>query len=820
MIEILRILKHQTMIKNYLKIAIRNLLKQKLFSFINILSLTVGLTCSILLYLYVQDELSYDQFNANKDSIYRVVDVNNLPDGSLQYEGLSHSIAFGPTLVNDNPSIETAIRFFRMWPEGKYYVKQKENSYHDVVLYADFELFDVFSFPLVKGNVDKKNLNSVVISETAAQKYFGVEDPINKPLSIRIGDDYVDFTVSAVCKNIPANSSVQFDVLLPFNHIATIGELKDWQTSWGFGAITTYVKLKDGTDPLSLSESLGKTMATYYPNYAEIAKERGYESTEGYRYYKLESLNDIHFNAKVTQGLVPSSDPMYSYILMILVVGILAIACINFMNLSISRSANRVKEVGLRKTVGAVKGQLITQFLGESVLLSIFAFGISFLLVDLLLPVFNFLTDKNIAVASMFTFQFISGMIGVSLTVGVIAGVYPAFVLSKFNIRDTLAKVNSFGGSNAFTKILVTFQFGLSIILIIGMIVMSQQVNFLKNKDLGFDADNVLVLKNAKVGESSIFSHLKNTLSNHSTILGLTSAGQTFADPSGLGGRGFNYKGEEKRVGMINVTEGYLEILGVKLNEGRDFNSSISSDFDKAVIINEACLKGFGLTLNETFQEVTRSSDTDPNVIGVMGDFNYSTLKIGVLPMLIRLTDDLTLDNIFIKASGDNTSEAIALLKKEWEVVAPELPFEYTFLDETMKVQYMAEEKWGSIISYSMAIAIALSCLGLFGLVALGLESRKKEIGVRKVLGAEIRQIVWLFSSKYLRLVIVAFIIAVPISYYLVNEWLLNFAYRIDVGLWVYLVAAAIIIGVSGITITAKILKAALSNPVDALYSE
>lgn len=808
------------MIKNYLKIAIRNLLKQKLFSFINILSLTVGLSCSILLYLYVQDELSYDQFNVNKDSIYRVVQVNNLPDGSLQYEGLAHSIALGPTLVDDNPSIETYIRFFRPWPEGKYYVKQKENSFHDVVLYADFELFDVFSFPLAKGNVDKKNLNSVVISETAAQKYFGIENPINKPLSIRIGDDYVDFIVSAVCKNIPSNSSVQFDVLLPFNHIATIGELKEWQTEWGFGAIGTYVKLKDGTDPLSLSESMAKTMATYYPNYTSIAKERGYESTEAYRHFKLESLNDIHFNSKVTQGLVPSSDPMYSYILMILVIGILAIACINFMNLSISRSANRVKEVGLRKTVGAVKGQLITQFLGESVLLSLFAFGVSFLLVDLLLPVFNFLTDKNIVISSMFSLQFISGMIVVSLVVGIIAGVYPAFVLSKFNIRDTLAKSNNFGGSNSFTKVLVTFQFGLSIILIIGMIVMSQQVNFLKNKDLGFDTNNVLVLKNAKVGETSIFSHLKNTLANQSAISRMTSAGQTFADPSGLGGRGFTYKGESKRVGIIKVTEGYIETLGVKLKDGRNFNSSISSDFDKAVIINEACLKDFGLVLDETFQEITRSPDTDPIVIGVMGDFNYETLKIGVLPMLIRFTEEETLDNIFIKTTGSNTSEAIALLKKEWEVVAPELPFEYTFLDETMKVQYMAEEKWGSIISYSMGIAIALSCLGLFGMVALGLESRKKEIGVRKVLGAEVRQIVWLFSSKYLKLVIVAFIVAVPISYYLVNEWLLNFAYRIDVSVWVYLMAAAIIVGISGITISAKIIKAALRNPVDALHSE
>jgi len=291
------------MLNNYLKIAIRNLLKQKLFSFINILSLTVGLTCSMLLYLYVQDELSFDQFNGNKDSIYRVIQVNNMPDGSLQFEGLSHSIAFGPTLLAENPSIETAIRFFRPWPKGKYYIKQKDNSFNDVVLYADFELFDVFSFPLVKGAIDKNNLNSVVLSEDAAKKYFGVEDPINKILSIRLENEYVDFTVTAICENIPSNSSVKFDVLLPFDHIAKVGALKQWQTSWGFGAIITYVKLKDGTDPASLKTNLTKLMATNYPNYAYIAKERGYKSTEDYRYYRLEPLEDIHFNSKIFEGL-------------------------------------------------------------------------------------------------------------------------------------------------------------------------------------------------------------------------------------------------------------------------------------------------------------------------------------------------------------------------------------------------------------------------------------------------------------------------------------------------------------------------------------
>jgi len=479
-----------------------------------------------------------------------------------------------------------------------------------------------------------------------------------------------------------------------------------------------------------------------------------------------------------------------------------------------------VKEVGLRKTIGAVKGQLIAQFLGESILLSLLAFGISFLLVDLLLPIFNYLTDKQFDIVSILSWQYIFGMVGISILVGVIAGVYPAFILSKFNIRDTLSGSSSFGGSNLFTKVMVTLQFGLSIVLIIGMIVMNRQVDFLKNKDLGFDSNQVLVLKNAQIGETSIYSHLKQSGVSQSSIISISSASQTFANHSGLGGRGFSYKGEQKRVGMIQVTEDYLETLGIKLVEGRNFNMNISSDFDKAVIINEACLKDFGLAIDDNFQELTRSPDTDPRVIGVMGDFNYSTLKIGVLPMLIMLTEEQTLENIFIKTSGTDTKEVIAFLKKEWEVVAPDLPFEYNFLDDTMKVQYLAEEKWGSIISYSMGIAIILSCLGLFGIVALGLESRKKEIGIRKVLGAQVQQIIWLFTGKYFKLVIIAFITATPISYYLINQWLLNFAYRIEVNLSIYLIAAVIIGGISSITISMKIINAALRNPVDALRSE
>ncbi|MCB0492874.1 MAG: ABC transporter permease [Cyclobacteriaceae bacterium] len=805
------------MFKNYLKIAVRNLLNQKLFSFINILSLTVGITCSILLGLYIHDELSFDKFNTNRNSIYRVLQVNNLPDGSLQYEGIHHAIALGPAIVRENPKAENYVRFFKPWDgDEKYYIKQNGNSFHDKVLYGDFNVFDVFSFPLLKGSIETHNLNSVAISERAAKKYFGEADPVNQTLSFRINNQYEDFIVTAVFKNIPSNSSVQFDVLLPFNHIATVGEFKDYQDSWGFGAIITYVKLRDGTHPVELDDGLKKIMATHYPQYKTLAKERGYASADEFRRFRLEPVLDVHFNAAIFEGLSPSSDPMYSYILMILVIGILSIACFNFMNLSISRSTNRMKEVGLRKAIGALRKQLITQFLGESILLSLLALSIALLLVDLLLPAFNYLVEKQMYLSGLFTWKALLGMIGLSIAIGIIAGFYPAFVISRFNIRDTLSR--QINPSNWFTKTLVTLQFTLSALLIIGMIVISKQVNFLKEKDLGFDSNQVLVLNNIKLESFSMYEHLQKSTADHSGIQSIASASQTFANPSGLGGRGFTYKGESKRVGIIEVDGDYIETLGIKVIDGRKFLQSSSPE--NAVIINEACMKDFELTTNGTFEELTSSPETDPTVVGIMGDFNYSNLKMSVFPMLIRPGNIKNLQHIFIKIKGNQTHEVITFLEKEWKMVAPDLPFEYTFLDDTMAAQYSSEEKWESIMSYSTILATILSCLGLLGIVALGMETRKKEIGIRKILGAQVQQIMWFFTSKYLQLVMIAFLIATPVSYLLITEWLSGFAYRIEVDATIFITAGLSIILVSAGTIGIKIFNAALRNPIEALRIE
>ncbi len=805
------------MVKNYLKIAIRSLLKHRLFSIINILSITIGLTCSILLYLYVQDELSYDRFNSTKDSIYRLVQDTYTPDGSLEWQGIFHAIPMGEALKEEIPQVENYARFYKPHGEVGHYIKhgRKQSIYSDV-LYADFELFELFDFPVYSGTIDKSSINTVVLTERAAVKYFGSEDPINKQLSVKINDSFVDFNVSAVVENIPSNSSIKFDVLIPLSYLTEVGSLKQWANEWRYGAIITYLKLKDRTDPTSLSSNLQEVLISKYPFWQDRVIQRGYNSISDYRKLRLEPLTDVHFNTAVFEGLVPSSDPMYSYILMGLVVAILGIACFNFMNLSLSRSVYRIKEVGLRKAIGAERIQLISQFLGESVFIAFLALLISILLADLLLPQFNYLTQKNIDSSILFSMRSILSLFSITLLIGLFSGAYPAFFISKYNIKETLAGTKYKAGG-LLTKTLITLQFTIATTLMIGMLVMNNQTDFLLNKDLGFDSKDILVLRNSKVDETTAFSHLKKSIQSHSGIYSITSANQNFASPSGLGGIGFTYQGESKRVGVINVTDHYLKTMGISLAEGRQF---IQDSPENAVVINEACAREFELESNMRFSQLTRSAETAPVVVGVMGDFNYSSLRVEVFPMLIKKTESNELEYIFIKLSGVNRADAIAYIEKEWNRVAPELPFEYDFLNKTMENQYKSEERWGEIISYSMGITVLLSCLGLFGIVALGMESKKKEISIRKVLGASVDTVFWIISSSYLRLIIVSYLIAIPLTIQLVNMWLSGFANKVDLSPGVYLLGVSFVFVFSLGTISVKTVGAALENPVDSLRNE
>ncbi len=807
------------MIKNYLKIAIRNILKQKLFSFINIFSLTIGLAATLLIFLFVSDELLFDSFNKNKDTIYRVLQVQNEVDGSVDYKGTNHAILLGPTLVEEIPGIEQSVRLFSPWNEDGYYVRSDKITIRDEILYGDFEIFNTFTFPIIDGSVNGKSPYDVVITEKAANKYFGKNNAVGETLSIRIDDVFVDFIVAAVAKDIPTNSSIRFDILVNFKYSTEVGFLKTYVNNWGFGAIKTYIKTVRNVQTSGMQTGMDSILSNHYPNYASIAEQRGYKSTADYRHLELQPLAEVHFDAK-TSGLVPPSNKIYSIILSVIGIGILLIGCINFMNLSVARSSNRAKEIGLRKSIGANKSQLIQQFLGESILMSMFALALAMLLADLLLPVFNLVTGKEIEMSLLFHPSTLALMATVTILTGLISGLYPAFALSRLKIEDAFSGNQKLGGSNIFTRLLVIFQFIMSTVLIVGMLVMTSQMRYIQKKDLGFKGDQVLVIPNNSFNEKTVFSHYKQALSGVKGTLSVSSSSQTFGSPSGLGGMGFDYRGIPMRVGIISVTEDYLETLDIDLIDGRLFNPELASDYTHSVIVNEAAMRDFELKLNEPFEDFAREPADNPIVIGVIKDFNYSSLTMEVEPMLLRFTNEDQLGYVLIKISPENMSSTISVVRDEWNNVAQDIPFEYTFLDDTMAAMYESELRWSKIISISMVTAIMLSCFGLFGLVAMAIAGKRSEISIRKILGAKVNQLVGLYSWKYTQLVILSFVLSIPISYYFLEQWLQTFAYRIQIDFTIYIMGGLITIGIAFSTVIYKIIEAALDNPVNALRNE
>lgn len=810
------------MFNNYLKIAGRNIRKQKLFSFINIFSLTIGLAATLLIFLFIHDELTYDDFNLNKDNIHRVLQIQNNVDGSLANKGTSHAISMGPELSTKIPGIKSYSRFFEDWSGEESYVRANNKTLREAVLYGDFEVFNMFSFPLRTGSIKSNTPYDVVLSVNSAQKYFGNTNPVGQTLSIRIDDAFVDFTVVAVAENIPANSSIKFDLLVNFSYLTEVGFMKRFVTNWGFGAITTYVQKDPQSNIGTMQSGLDQLLATHYPSNAEIADQRGYKSALDYRQLNLQPLSDVHFDSTVTNGLQPASNKLYSILLGIIAIGILLIGCINFMNLSIGRSSNRAKEIGLRKTIGANRKQLIVQFLSESIILAIVALLLSLLTVKLLLPLFNMLTGKVLYFSLLANPMYILLIIGITLFTGFISGVYPAFTLSNFKVEDAFSGKLKIGGSNIFTKVLVIFQFSLATLLIIGMLAITSQMRFIQNMDLGFSGDQVVVIPNSSSDNTSVFSHYKQSLAGVPGILNITSASQTFGGVQGLGGMGFEYKGKPMRTGIIYVTEDYVKTIAINLISGRKFDPEISTDFSRAVIVNETCLKDFELELGGVFETIGRTGkiEDDPIVIGVMKDFHYNSLTEDVEPMLIRLSKNENLGYVMVKISAENMTATIASLDNAWKEVAPDLPFEYSFLDDTMAAQYALQENWTKIISISMITAIILSCFGLFGLVAMAIAGKRSEIGVRKVLGARVEQIIRLYSWKYIRLVLVAFVIAIPASYFALEKWLQTFAYRINLDFKIYLAAGVIIMTVAFLTVVYKIMQAALTNPAQVLRDE
>ncbi len=812
------------MLHNYLRIALRNLWKSKGITAINIAGLSLGLACFTLLLLHVNDEFSFDRFHAQKDHIFRVYRHLQPINGEPARSDVYMPMPLGPAMQADFPDLVNYVRFCD-W--GEYIVQTPRQQAKRSVLYADPQVFDVFSFPFRFGDPHTalRDINSVVLTETSALQLFGEENPTGKTLDIKVTDHFEPFLVTGVAKDLPPNSSIRFDILCSFEkHAATRRGMKN-ENSWNRSSYITFVELKPGSGLAADSVRMQQFYNKYQPDQEAELRKRGHWKGEGAPItFALQPLTAMHTDISVVGGRVEPMNPKYGWILMGLAGLVLLIACINFTTLAIGRSAGRAREIGVRKMIGAYRRQLVGQFLAESLLLSVFSMVLAIGLVFALLPALNELTEKKLRF-DLGLYPGLGWMLaGLTLLTGLLAGAYPAMVLSGFRPMEVIKSTFRIAGSNIFTKSLVTFQFVLSVGLITCTFVILKQLHFLRTKNPGFDKENVLIVNAEDLGSDQVFPLFKSALALRPEVAGVAASELSLGAGSGWSVSEFDYKGQTKSVFEYFIDPDYISVLGIPLLAGRNFDLSQGSDTMTSVIINESMMRDFGWSLNDAVgHPLTGYSEgrrQDPIVIGVVSDFNYLSLHEEVKPMMFHMFHDYTPFQYFVRLRAGKVSEGVAAAKTAWESLVPGLPFQYKFLDENLARFYASEERWGRIVGCAGALAIALACLGLFGLVALTAANRTKEIGIRKVLGASVQGIVGLLSRDFLKLVGLSVLIASPLAYYAMHKWLSGFAYRIELKWWMFAVAGMVAAAVAFLTLFFQSVKAALANPVKSLRSE
>ncbi len=815
------------MIRHYLKIAFRNLLRQKVLSFINVIGLSLGLACFSLFLLFAVNEFSYNRFYKDAGRIFRVTQwwagsKDREPGGTA-----SMYTPFGPALKKDFADVQEFARF--KGGEQKF-IKANDKVLRSDVSFADPQVLKIFSFPFLAGNATNalKDPDRIVLTKTTALQIFGETDVVGKRVDIKMDDAFEPFTVGAVTADIPANSTVQFQILGSFNYITATSWGKESEQDWNMTiGIETFVQLRDGSKLMNEPERLAKFRHRYYPEEeSELKKEGLWNAGPLPVSFRLQPLRDIHVNATIEDG-PETIDPKNIWILLSIAGAVLLIACINFTTLSIGRSAGRAKEVGVRKVVGSSRKTLLVQFLSESVMLSIISAGIGVLLVYLLLPYFNHLAGRSLSF-SFDQFPEISWLMpSLIIVVGILAGSYPALVLSGFNPLEVLKSKVKVGGSNIFIKSLVSFQFVLSIGLIIATIIILQQLSFLRSKNLGFNKENIVVIDAAGTDAKKVFPLFALALKSNPSVIGQTASEIGLGEGAGQMGGGYEFNGEMKGVIEYPVDAGFLPVMGMRLIAGRNFDARTGSDTSGAVIINEVLAQQLGAAtpadaIGKQLRKASKRPGSAPpkTIIGVIKDFNFEPLHRSVRSQLFLMPPVVEPRKFFVRIKPENLSRTITYLEATWKSIVPDLPFKYSFLDEDFNRFYKSEAKWCSIISWASTVSIFLACLGLFGLAALAAVNRQKEVGIRKILGASLVSIVTLLSKDFLKLVALALLIASPVTWYFMNKWLQDFVYRIDIGYLVFAFAGLLTLFIALITVSFKAIKAGISNPVKSLRTE
>ena len=793
------------MVKNYFKTAFRNLARNKVYSFINIAGLSLGLGCAMLIMLYVKDEVSFDRFHKNVNNIYRIVSqrkTNKIPaTGFLQ----------GPRFTQNVPGIQSFVRVENRYEDIKTGTAIQSQS----LLYVDSNFFSVFTFPLLSGSSETclAEPHSIVLSEDAAKKQFGTTDAIGKIMMIKEDSTFVPYKVTAVAKRCPQNSSIQFEILLPFKE--SDADAKDTH-NWFNNFLNTFVVLNDKASP----QTVEKQMQNFYvadakQTFEEMVKRDG--GSEGARMgtYFLQPYLDMHLNPELpaTAGANNSSNPMYSYILSGIALFVLLIACINFVNLTNARSVRRAKEVGIRKVVGSGRKQLIMQFLCESFFLCTIAFVFAIVLVQMLLPLFNNLANKALSISYLFDAKLIAGYIILYIITGLLTGFYPALVLSGYNPVQTLYSRFHISGKNYLQKSLVVLQFALASFLIIATSIIYSQFNFLTKTNLGYD-DNNLVIVNKNGLTHTDAAVFKNELLKNPNIIGVSvkNAGEWSTGTKNPTGSTIYFTNE-------TVDENYLPLLKIPLIAGRNFSTAFPADSTQSIIVNESFVKkaNWNNAIGETVNILGSSNETH-HVIGVVKDYHFASLTKKITPQLFTMNGSY--GTYYIRIKPNTATAGLQWIQKTYQQFYPMSSYSYVFKNDENRKQYAEVEKWKQIILFGAILTIFISCIGLFGLSVLSAEKRTKEIGIRKVFGASVPQIVETLLTDFIKLVIIALVIALPLVYIAANKWLQNYPYRIQMSWWLFASSAFLVILIALFTVSFQSIKAAISNPVKSLRIE
>lgn len=790
------------MLKNYFKITWRSLLRQRLYSSINIGGLAIGLTCFILIFLYVQHELSYDRFYHGSENIYRIYKKN----ADYEYMGTNKqaymTVGMAPELVSRYPEVSHATTI-----KGQSaLISVDENHFHEKGIRADTAFFDVFGIELLRGNPQTalEVAESMVITESLSEKLFGEDDPLGKPVLFH---NRWSFIVTGVIADLPANSSLQYSFLTPMLSSSQYTREMNGDR-WNNFDYYTFFRMVPEASPEALEAKFPELIKDHHKDYPfELS-------------YHAQPIKDLHLETEVNSDIGLKGNPQYVSLFSFIALVVLLLACFNYMNLAIARSIKRAKEVGLRKAIGAVRKQLIFQFIMESVMISFLALIIAVAATYLILPGFAGWLERPIELNLFQNTRLIPGLLLLTLLVGTVSGSYPALFMSSLKPVDVLkGKTSKRASGMGLQRVLVIAQYATSIVLVIGSLVISRQFNYIQDKELGYDTEHIVVIKMLDRKILEVIDELKAEWLRNPKVLGVTATAElptnvtsgTLARPNGTD------KDAEIEIYRARVDHDYVSVFDIELLTGREFSADIKSDLEGARILNESAARAFGWTPEEAIGQQIREV-TPKTVIGVIKDFHMHSMHMEIAPLMLMMRDSW-FQYMAVKIRPENIPETLAFLQESVAAQSP-YPFEFKFLDDRFDELYRAETRLGEMFSVFTILAILIASLGLFGMAAFATGQRKKEIGIRKVLGASVHNITSILASGFLKLVIFGFILAIPIAWFAMNKWLEDFAYRIHVEWWMFVLAGGAALVIALLTISSQSIKAALSNPVNCLQHE